>query len=55
MKAIIEIEITGEFCQALDDDLILDTIESVIESGAESFCLSASYRLIEITDREDAE
>ncbi|MFG3613117.1 hypothetical protein [Rummeliibacillus stabekisii] len=54
MKALIEIEVTGDFEEPLSNDDIIDILNAVIRDGAESVCLDAKYRIIRaFKDGED--
>lgn len=46
MKALIEIEITGDFEEPLTNDSIIDILNDVIVDGADSVALKARYRII---------
>jgi hypothetical protein len=48
MKAVIEIEITGDFEEPLNNDGIIDVLNAVIIDGADSVCLTAKYKIIEV-------
>jgi hypothetical protein len=50
MRAIIEIEITGDFEEPLNNDGIIDVLNAVIKDGADSVCLSAEYKIIEVPE-----
>jgi hypothetical protein len=50
MKAVIEIEITGDFEEPLNNDGIIDVLNAVIIDGAESVCLNAKYKIIEASE-----
>lgn len=44
MKAVIELEITGDF------EDVIGILNAVILDGADSVCLGAKYKLIEVTE-----
>jgi hypothetical protein len=48
MKALIELEITGDFDEPLSNDGVIDILNAVILDGADSCCLSARYKIIEV-------
>ena len=48
MKALIEIEITGDFEEPLNNDEIIDILNAVIRDGADSVCLYGSYKIIQV-------
>ncbi|MED3649982.1 hypothetical protein [Heyndrickxia sporothermodurans] len=50
MKAILEVEITGEFNEPLTNDGVVDILNAVIKDGADSVCLDANYRIIEVIE-----
>lgn len=50
MKAVIELEITGDFDEPLSNDGIIDILNAVILDGADSVCLNAKYKIIEVTE-----
>ncbi|NRG30725.1 hypothetical protein [Niallia circulans] len=51
MKALIEIEITGDVGVNLSDDDIHEILDFVIEEGAESGHLTGRYVIKEIIER----
>ena len=53
MKAVIELEITGDFEEPLCNDGILDVLNAVIIDGADSVCLSANYKIIRMISEDD--
>lgn len=54
MKALIEIEITGDFEEPLTNDSIVDFLNFVICEGAESGNLDGKYKIIQVyKDGED--
>jgi len=48
MKALIEIEITGEFEEPLSNDDIVDILNAVIVDGADSVAMDGKYRIIQV-------
>jgi hypothetical protein len=48
MRALIEIEITGDFGEPLSNDSLLDIMNAVIVDGADSVCLTANYVIKEV-------
>lgn len=48
MKALVEIEITGEFEEPLTNDGVIDILNFVICEGAEAGCLDGKYRIIQV-------
>lgn len=50
MKAVIELEITGDFKEPLSNDGIIDVLDAVIKDGADSVCLCADYRILEVVE-----
>ncbi|MBW3113546.1 hypothetical protein KYJ26_16955 [Bacillus sp. MCCB 382] len=48
MKALIEIEVTGNFEEPLSNDSIIDILNAVIVDGADSVCLDANYVIKEV-------
>lgn len=48
MKALIELEITGDFEEPLSNDSIIDILNCVVCDGAESVCLNANYKIIQV-------
>jgi len=53
MKAIIEIEITGDFEEPLSNDAIIELLNDVICDGARHYYLDASYRIIKMIKEDD--
>jgi hypothetical protein len=43
MRALIEIEITGDFEEPLTNDSIIDILNAVVRDGADSVALTANY------------
>lgn len=52
MKALIELEITGDFEEPLSNDSIIDILNCVVCDGAENVCLNASYKIIQVYKEE---
>lgn len=52
MKALLEVEITGDFEDPLSNDSIIDILNAVIVDGADSVALEGEYRIIKVY-RED--
>lgn len=50
MKALLEVEITGDFEEPLSNDDIINVLNAVIEDGAEAVCLNANYKIIEVSE-----
>ena len=48
MKALVEIEITGEFEEPLTNDGVIDILNFVICEGAEAGCLDGKYKIIQV-------
>jgi hypothetical protein len=48
MKALIELEITGDFEEPLSNDGVIDILNAVILDGADSVGLSANYKIIKV-------
>lgn len=53
MKALVEIEVTGEFDEPLRNDDIIDILNFVICDGARAGHLDASYRIIEMIKEDE--
>lgn len=54
MKALIEIEITGDFEEPLTNDSIIELLDDVIYEGARGWHLHGSYKIIQVyKDGED--
>ena len=51
MKVVIELKLTGDFAEGLDDDSIEEMIDKVIEYGSESCCLTGRYVIREVLER----
>ncbi|MEK3995484.1 hypothetical protein MKY29_12085 [Psychrobacillus sp. FSL K6-2365] len=54
MKALIEIEITGDFEEPLTNDSVIDILNFVICEGAESGNLDGSYKIIRVYKEGDS-
>lgn len=52
MRATIELEITGDFEEPLSNDEIIDILNAVIIDGADSGCLTANYKIINVEASE---
>lgn len=52
VKAIIEIEITGDFGEPLSNEDIIELLNDVIIDGAKANCLDSSYQLIKMLKEE---
>lgn len=52
MRATIELEITGDFEEPLSNDGIIDIFNAVIVEGADSVCLTAKYKIINVEASE---
>jgi hypothetical protein len=50
MKALIELEVTGDFEEPLNNDGIIDILNAVIKDGADAVCLSANYKIVEVRE-----
>lgn len=55
MKALIEIEITGDFEEPLTNDDMVGILNAVIVEGADSVALDGKYRIIQVFKEGDAE
>lgn len=53
MKALLEVEITGEFDEPLTNDGIIDILNFVICDGARAGHLDANYRIIEMIKEDE--
>lgn len=51
MKALIEIEITGDFTENLTDAEIDALLDAVIGDGADACCLTGTFDIKEIIER----
>lgn len=54
MKALIEIEVTGEFDEPLTNDSIIDILDAVVRDGARSVGLDANFRIIQMYKEGDS-
>lgn len=54
MKALIEVEITGDFEEPLANDSIIDILNAVVVDGAESVAMDAKYKIIKAYKEGDA-
>lgn len=52
MKALIEIDITGDFEEPLTNDAIVELLNDVICEGARNWHLDGSYKIIEVYKEE---
>ncbi len=50
MKAIIEIELSGDFGENLSEDEVEHLLDLVIKEGSESYCMTGRYILKEIIE-----
>lgn len=48
MKALIEIEITGDFEEPLTNDAIVELLDDVIYEGARKWHLDGSYKIVRV-------
>lgn len=55
MKALIEIEITGDFEEPLTNDSIVGLLDDVICEGARGWHLDGSYKIIQVYKEGDNE
>ena len=55
MKALIEIEITGDFEEPLTNDAIVELLDDVICDGARRWHLDGSYKIIRVYKDGDAQ
>lgn len=53
MKALLEVEITGEFDEPLRNDDVIDILNFVICDGARAGQLDANYRIIELYKEDE--
>lgn len=48
MKALIEIEITGDFEEPLTNDAIVELLDDVVCEGARKWHLDGTYKIIQV-------
>jgi hypothetical protein len=51
LKALVEIEITGDFEEGLTDDEVKQILDKVIEDGADLYYLTGKCELLKIYER----
>lgn len=53
MKALIEIEITGDLEEPLSNESIIGLLDAVIYDGARSLYLDGSYRILTVYKEDE--